>query len=64
MIPSVILSVGGNFHLFFLTSFSYLGDVLSIRKADQKTRTLAFLVAEGCAAGGAPIGLFLGMKFY
>ena len=29
---------------------------------DQKTRTLAFLIAEGCAAGGAPIGLFLGNK--
>ena len=27
---------------------------------DQKTRNLAFLIAEGCAAGGAPIGLFLG----
>ena len=58
--PSGILAVGGNFHLFFLTSFSYVGDILSIRKVNQKARTLAFLIAEGCAAGGAPIGLFLG----
>ena len=63
LVPSGILAVGGNFHLFFLTSFSYLGDILSIRKADQKTRTLVFLIAEGCAAAGAPIGLFLGTLF-
>ena len=60
LVPSGILAIGGNFHLFFLTAFSYLGDILSIRKADQKTRTLVFLIAEGCAAGGAPLGLFIG----
>ena len=63
LVPSGILTVGGNFHLFFLTSFSYLGDILSIREADQKTRTFVFLIAEGCAAAGAPLGLFLGMPF-
>ena len=51
-------------HVFFLTAFSYLGDILAINHVDPKARTFRFLVAEGCAVGGAPIGLFLGNKMH
>ena len=60
MIPSCVLAIGGNYHVIFLTAMSYLGDILSKNNINSKGRTFRFVVAEACAVGGAPIGLFLG----
>ena len=60
MIPSCLLAIGGNQHVFFMTTMSYVGDVLAQNNINPRDRTFHFVVAEACAVAGAPIGLFLG----
>ena len=59
VLPSIPIALCGNSPVFMMSSFSYLGDILQIKKAGDKEKLYRYLICEACFLSGGPIGLYM-----
>ena len=48
ILPSIGISAGGQFFVFFQMFFAYTSDIADVRGEDSKTKFSRFLIAEVC----------------
>ena len=64
LLPSIPVAAGGNIPVFMMASFTYLGDLLMIKKSSSKEKLYRYLICEACCAFGAPIGVYFGGSLF